>query len=149
MIKFLKYILFFLACFTSYAISNHDKLIEFLKLTTPMTQVKRNSYFEMGLNSNNEFIFLHSLKRLLKNRHYSSLPIIERLLTQKHHSKQKTTILYTYYHQLKYFSLPEEERVVYLEKRIDLDNPSEFTDLFNWAIFQFGEVANLKHEHSL
>lgn len=120
-----------------------------MNITTPMGQTERNTFYEMGLNSDNELIFLHSIKGLLKNRRYSSLKLIETLLTQKHHSKQKTTVLYTYYHQLKYYSLPEEKRVVYLEERINNDNPTEFTDLFNWAIFQFGEVATTKHEHSL
>lgn len=110
---------------------------------------KRNTFYEMGLNSDSELIFLHSIKSLLKNRQYSSLPIIEKLLSQKHHSDQKMVLLYTYYHQLKYYSLSEEKRVVYLEERINNDNPTRFTELFNWAILEFGEVATTKNEHSL
>lgn len=139
-------IFFFLV---SFSFAKSTKLSDFLELVSPMGLVKQNHFYEMGLNSNDEFIFLHSLKSLLKNRYYSSLKTIKKLLVQKHHSKQKSAIIYTHYHQLKYYSLPEEQRVIYLEKRLNQDNPSEFTDLFNWAIYNFGEVATLKHEHAL
>lgn len=148
LIKQIFFITFFFYCL-SYPFAKDDPFQEFLTITTPMGKTQRNTYYEMGLNSDNEFIFLHSIKSLLLNRHYSALKLIEQLSTQKQHSKQKIIVLNTYYHKLKYFSLPEEQRVAYLEKRINNDNPSQYTELFNWAIIEFGDIATLKHEHAL